>query len=633
MNNLARYLISALWSKELVEFATERYASGTPTLTDYTFDVLEREFPTKTVGSKPSGAFEKVRHTVPMGSLSKAQTESDLKSWIKALGRNPWPLFISDKLDGISVSIEYKNGKLIRALTRGDGQFGEDITRNVLVMRGVKKFIPDFSGFLRGEVIVKKSDFHNFAGASNTRNSAAGAAKSQNDTSKAKFCSVLFYRLIDSKSGYESSKRNEFSRLQSFGLETPRSGYANNLQDIMDIYSEYVDSRRAKLDYDIDGLVIEVNDSETAFSIGTDPSHPEYAIALKFPNAEGETILRAVEDQVGNSGHVNPVAVFDTVVLGGVTIAGVTRGGVKINRASLANYDMMKSKDLMIGSRIIVSRRNDVIPMVERALSRGTSQIKIPTTCPSCNHALEEEGKYLICPNIGICPAQIQGSILNYTNKIGVLEWGETVVKAMCDSEIVNNLADIYDLTAEELAQLTMESGRILGIKTATKMVENLHSKNPIPLHVFVGSLGIKGVGRTLCKLIVDAGFDSIEEMECADVSDLAGINGFGFSRAEEFVNGISDRDEIIDRILEYISITGPATGIMSGKSMCMTGFRDADLASAFERAGGTVKSSVGKGLTYLVVKSKGSKSDKSKKAEALKIPIKTQEEMKEMLR
>lgn len=618
MSDLARYLVSCLWDKPLVAFSTELYSVGAPILTDASFDILEKEYPTKTVGSKPSSAFEKVRHSVPMGSLSKAQSEADISNWIRGLGRNPWPLFISEKLDGISISVEYKNGQLVRALTRGDGNFGEDITRNVVLMKGVKKTIPNFTGFLRGEIIVKKSDFHNFPDASNPRNSAAGAAKSQHDNSKCKFCSVVFYRIIP----YSTSKREEFKQLKTWGLQTPNFTWANNSKEIDAFYKEYVDSTRSRLDYDIDGLVIEIDDTEKAFSVGTDPLHPEYAVAYKFPHAEGETTLRAVEWQVGNTGRITPVAVFDEVLL----------AGARINRASLATVNLLKGKGLEIGSKIIVSRRNDVIPMVERALSKGTSQIRIPSNCPSCGYTLEVEGEYVICPNIGVCPAQIQGAVINYTKKIGVLEWGDTVVKAICDSDSIRDLADIYELSPEDIAGLYLESGRGIGLKTANKMYDNLHEKSELPIHVFVGALGIKGVGRTMCKVLADSGYNTIEKMRSATVDEISEIGGFGFVRAEEFVAGLEERHDIIDRILRHVSISKPARGSMNGKSVCMTGFRDADMAYEIERQGGTIKSSVGRGLTYLVQKDVKSLSEKSKKALELGVQIVSIEDMWRML-
>ena len=608
VSNISRYLASSIWSRELVAYATEQYSAGTPVITDATFDILEKQYPTNTVGAKPSSAFEKARHAVPMGSLSKAQTESDIRNWIRGLGRNPWPLFVSDKLDGISISVEYKNGKLVRAATRGDGAFGEDITKNVLIMRGVKRSIPGFSGFIRGEIVVKRSDFHNFPDASNTRNSAAGAAKSQHDNSKAAFCSVIFYRVIPN---YES-KEEEFNQLKSWGLEVPSAFLVDNFQDIMKIYNYYVAERRENLDYDIDGLVIEIDDTEKAFSVGTDPAHPEYAIAFKFPHAEGETTLRAVEWQVGNTGRVTPVAVFDEVNL----------AGANITRASLATVGLLRSKGLEIGSRIVVSRRNDVIPMVERAITKGTSPVDIAKECPSCGHELESEGEYILCPNIGACPAQLQGAILNYTKKIGVLEWGDTVVRSICDRGLAKELSDIYWISQQKLAMLDSDSGRILGEKTAQKMIRNLDEKSSLPLHVFIGALGIKGVGRTMCKLLVEAGFDTIEKMRKAKISEIAAVDGFGPTRAYEFVVGMKEREDVIDSILEKVKIEKAASGAMTGKSACMTGFRDADLAAEIERQGGSIKSSVGKGLTYLVQKDASSVSEKSKKAISLGVKV-----------
>lgn len=614
----AQYLISTIWSKELIEYATERYAAGSPIMSDMQFDMLEKQFKTKqspteknkkteTVGSKPSSALKKAKHFMPMGSLEKANTREDIIAWVKTLGKNPWPLFYSDKLDGISIDEEYEEGNLISAVTRGDGAYGEEITRNVVLMKGVKKVIKNsFTGHLRGEIIIKKSDFHNFPDASNTRNSAAGAAKSIHDNSKCRFCTVLFYRVFP----HESSRTNEYSVLDYLGLDVPRHGLVNSIDEIFEVYDRYNSATRKKLDYDIDGLVFEVNDVEKALSIGTNLLHPEYAIALKFPNEEGETILRAVEWQVGNTGRITPVAVFDEVSL----------AGARIGRASLATVGLLRSKQVSIGAHVIVSRRNDVIPMVERVITGvntgNTKQIKIPTKCPSCGHELIEEGEYIFCPNSVLCPAQIQGAILNYTKKIGVLEWGDTVVESICRSELVHDLSDIYKLSVDDLANVVMfESGRILGEKNARTMTSNLHAKNVLPIHVLIGALGIKGIGRTMCKLIVDAGYDTIDKMQKVSEESLAEIPGFGQIRAREFVLGFDDTLPVLSEILEYVKIIKPSTGSLKGISVCMTGFRDPDMVTTIENKGGSLKTSVGAGLTYLVQKDRNSVSEKSKKA------------------
>lgn len=610
---IGRLIVSILWSKELSELATTEYSSGNPFMSDATFDTLDKEYPTKSVGSKPSPDFGKVRHKIPMGSLDKAQSIDDVKKWIRGLGKNPFPMVVSDKLDGASVSIEYENGKLVRASTRGDGDIGEDITKNVLVMKGVKKNLDDATAELRGEIIIKKSDWHNFAGAANPRNAAAGAAKSVHDNSKAKFCSVVFYRIIPNA----PSKREELYDLKMLGLEIPRARLANNISDIEKIYEEYVSSERKSLDYDIDGLVIEIDDTEKALQVGTDPYHPEYAIAFKFPHEEGVTTLRKVIWQVAATGRVNPVAIFDPVNI----------SGAMISRASLANFSLIESKNLEIGSKIVVSRRNDVIPMVERVVSRGTSKIIPPAKCPSCGHDLEwsgdkNNGKFLICPNVGGCQAQLEGAILNYTNKIGVLEWGDVAVNSICNAGLVKNISDIYKLTASDIENLESENGKMIGEKNAEKMIDNLHDRDTLPLHVFVGALGITGIGETMAKAVVDEGYSTIDDMLSLDEDDLESIKGFGNKRAKEFVNGINDRRKIISNILNHIDIEEVSSGNLTGMSFCMTGFRDPELKSAIESAGGVVKSSVGHTLTYLIQKNKNQITDKSEKAKSIGIPI-----------
>lgn len=610
--NLSRYIVAMLWSSDLRDLATAEYQSGFPFIPDSVYDILEKDYPTEKVGAKPSGDLSKIKHRIPMGSLSKAQSIDDVSSWIKGLGKNPFPMIVLDKLDGASVSFLYKSGSLVYAATRGDGDIGEDITRNAAIMKGVKKNIPGFSGELRGEIIVKKSDFHNFPGAANTRNSAAGAAKSIHDNSKCRFCSVVYYRIIPYDSDLPESKREELFLIKSFGLETPKASIAKSLEDIESIYDEYVSERRKQLDWDIDGLVIEIDDSEKALSVGTDQYHPEYAIALKFPHDSGVTKLLSVEWQVGGTGRVTPVAVFSPISLGGATIS----------RASLATVRLISEKNLELGSNIVVSRRNDVIPMVERAITEGIAKIKIPTKCPSCKGDLEEVGEYLICKNTGSCSAQLEGAVINYTNKIGVLEWGDAAVKSIVASGLVRNLADIYKLDADDITNLPSEEGRAIGAKNAEKMIEYLHSKNPIPVHVFVGALGIKGISETMSKAVVDAGFSTIEDMLNADAEEISEIQGFGSKRAEEFVNGINNRSDVISEILDYIEVAQVTVGKLTGISFCMTGFRDPELKSAIEAAGGTVKSSVSKDLDYLIQRDKNQKTEKSIKANKIGVDV-----------
>ena len=576
----------------------------------------------KQAQAAPGSGWAKIRHTVPMGSLNKVQTQPELAAWYKTLPKGS-ELVVTDKLDGLSVSLHYKHGRLAQAATRGDGDIGEDITSNVRLMQGVPSEISDFSGFLRGEIIIKRSDFAKyFPGEANPRNSASGTAKRQSDTAKCKHLSVLVYQVLPAE-GHLATKMDEFEWAENAGLDTPSVYLCETLAQAEGLYKLYVAEERGKLDYDIDGLVVEANDSAVAADLGSGRSRPDGAVAFKFPHATGETALRAVEWQVGASGRITPVAVFDAVSV----------AGASIERASLATEGRVDELGLRVGSKILLARRNDVIPRIEEVLQAGTGKlITAPDHCPSCGYLLEREGEYLLCPNSGVCPAQMQGSVQRWLDKIGVLEWGDAVLEALFGSGHIRDIAGLYALQDWQLSELEMKRRRV-GPSNARTMLAKLHARMDLPLHVFVGALGIPLMGRSMCKSLASAGFDTLEAMQEATMPELVQIPGMGQAKAEAFVQGLAAREDLIGRILKAgVRIEGAATGVMKGKSVCMTGFRDKSMEDSIERQGGTVKSSVSKGLDYLVQKDVSSQSGKSAKAKEYGTQIVSVGQMWEML-
>ena len=609
--------------KKIRDEASDAYAKGSPVMSDEEFDAIEDAIGERKIGAALIKGLPSKPHRHRMGSLAKVKTIKGVFDWLKF----PTALLLeSEKMDGISAEANYVNGQLESALTRGDGEVGEDITENFKKMKNVKLSLsnPDgspFNGSLYCEVFVKKSDFGNFPGASNTRNSAAGAAKSFNDRSKAKFCSVFFYRIRPSNN---KTRTLDFIQMESMGLKTPNHSTVLPME-IREIYENYENEWRNDLDYDIDGIVIEYDDHEIAASVGTNDALPEYAIALKFQSKETTSIIRAIDWQTARTGRVTPVAVFDPVNL----------CGAMISRASLATVGMMDKKGIGVGATVVISRRGDVIPMVEKVISAVSSGIRNPPTeCPACGTTLFEDGEYLFCPNSSKCPAQVAGSVKNWTKKLGVLGWGDAVVDALCNAGLISDISSIYYLSNSDIAELELASGRVVGNATAVKMVENLHSANTIPIHVFIGSLGIQGIGRSLCKELVDRGLTTLDKMLRATIDDIAEIQGFGQVRASLFCDSVKSMEPMIDRILSAdIEITSPTRGKLTGISVCLTGFRDKELSDRIESLGGVIKSSVGRGLTYLVQKNKDSTSAKAVAASNLGIEVISVEKMNEIAR
>ena len=645
-----------------IEAARQAYYHSKPIMSDAEYDALEDALrkvdpnhpALKKVGAPaPSGGWKKVKHAIPMGSQFKAQDDADLANWFSSRGyKDGATLCVSDKLDGFSLGLRYENRKLVQATTRGDGVEGEDITRNVLLMKGAVKMLPPTMGgqptpalvFVRAEGVVTHSDFTaNFPGDSNPRNTAAGTAKRQSDPAKCAFLTVICYQLLP-EGRATMNKTAELQALTDAGFYVARWTVCKTAQEVRDTYTGYVDSVRESLNYDIDGLIVEFDDVATREALGDHDNRPKGAIAYKFPHEEKQTTLRNIRWQVGRSGRVTPVAEFDSVNLAGANVKQASLHNIS-NIADLAAGGGQDA--LCEGDTILVARRNDVIPYVEaviEATEDDTQEFVTPTVCPECGSTLERDGEYLVCRN-DACPAKITGMLKRWADKIGVLHVGDTFVEAMVeafpfvldddvfetrygkkataltpaervalsDSETMD-IADLYLLDGDKAADVEYNGRRLGG--SATKALKNLRAKMSLPLHVMVGALGIPLIGRSMAKMIIDGGFGDLSALYKARISEVGAIPKVGQTKAESFVKGFGDKIGLVSKLVAEAGITvQDSNGPLVGKSFCLTGFRDATLADAIERAGGTVKSSVSKALTYLVALDANSQSGKAQKA------------------
>ncbi|OHD28424.1 MAG: hypothetical protein A2Y38_14010 [Spirochaetes bacterium GWB1_59_5] len=628
-----------------LEAATLAYYNGLPLMSDSAFDLLRDELvkldPShpflKRVGAAPlaGGGWPKVKHEIPMGSQNKAQSEVELTDWVGKVPVANRLFTVTEKMDGISLELSYLNGKLVRGATRGDGEIGEDITRNVMLMQGVVRQLP--ATFLvggvpipmpvkvnvRAEIVVTHTDFEQFfKGDSNPRNSASGTAKRQSDPAKCKYLTAVAYQLILEGNACVS-KAQELRLLASLGFKVVGWHHDLDQQGVQAVYDEYVKTKRDALDYDIDGLIIEVQDRDAREAMGVHDGRPKGSVAYKFPHEAKATILRAIRWQVGSSGRLTPVAEFDPVNL----------AGANVKQASLHNISYIDElarqagqQVLVVGDKILVSRRNDVIPYVEEVLEavdydgdeNDPNVFHTPKVCPVCGSALQRDGEYLMCSGKDACPAQVIGTIRRWIQKIGVKHFGDSLVELLCESGRVKTIADIYRLDVSDVAIMDMGGRRVGG--TADKAFHNLRAPAAmeLPLHVFVGSLGINMIGRSMAQTIVEAGFDSLDKMTRATPAQIAAIPGVGQTKADAFVDGfwdLLDRGVITDLLGVGLRIQKPKTGVLSGKSYCFTGFRDDTLEKAIEAQGGTIKSGVSKSLTVLVTKEANSTSGKAQTA------------------
>jgi DNA ligase (NAD+) len=656
---------------KLLTAAQAYYGGGTPVMTDAEFDALEAELleadpdsdVLKRIGSPPDdgSGWPKVTHTIPMGSLSKAQSWDEMQDWMAKCTRDlrvqqsdhsSHPIIVTEKLDGISLLLTYEEGVLVRAATRGDGATGEDITRNVRVMKGVPWMIPHNGRVhVRAEIICTHADFAAyFSDESNPRNTASGTAKRQSNWQKARYLTVVAYNLhwTPPKGRVCNLRSDELLQLEQWGFNTPNYQHTpvnmDSFEDVQALYEEYAGSRRKTIGYDIDGLVVELNSKEQRDLLGETNLRPKGAIAYKFAHDSAKTYLRDILWQVGNSGRVTPVAEFDMVRL----------AGAEVKRCSLHNVSNIHrlvgeqgQEYAFEGDEIIVSRRNDVIPYLERFTGRNCNEdqnpngaeepiaLGVPTLCPVCVTRLKYEGEYLICPNSDGCPAQKLGALKRWVQKVNILHLGEAQLTALLDSGMVTDIADLYTLPSkvEEFAALEM-SGRKVG-GGAKRACASIEGKKELTLALFVGSLGINLCGRKMIQVLVDAGYDTLDKLQAATYDQLARVKGFGPAKAESLKFGLAAQKPLIDKLLANgVGILPPEPkkeantgGAWAGERVCLTGFRDKALQAKIEAEGGEIVSGVSKKTTVLVAKDPNGSSSKIKKARSLGIQVLSREQ------
>jgi DNA ligase (NAD+) len=591
-----------------VKVEREAYEAGHPIVSDAVFDAHRDELKglrpnspqVKQVGAAPKSEWAKVTHWSPMGSLDKVNTPAELAKWRTDLKIENEPLLVTEKLDGISIALEYVGGRLKRAATRGDGITGEDITVNVRRMQGVPATLP-VKGELhvRGEIIITKSDHaKHFPDMKNTRNGASGCAK-RSDGENVEHLTVITYQIAE---GYEAPLRQtHLSMLAQLGFLTPNWSVTVSPEHE---WEDYQKSKRAALDYDIDGLVVEIDDHAKQLALGEKDLVPYGARAFKFAAPSRETTLRKIISDTGATGRMTPVAIFDPVDLLGTTVTN----------ASLYNWKYIRDMGLDIGARILVARANDVIPRVTE-LVKGTGKIaNNPAQCSSCNALAEWDGEYLVCPNTAGCPAQAVGRLQRYIGELNVLEWGEAVLVRLVESGLVKTVPDLYRLTTEQIASLDR-----MGEKSAENLHRNLWAKNPIPLEVFLGALSIPNCGSSTFTLIMDAGYDTLDTLPYITFDQLQAIKGLGPVKSKTLSTWFQGNLELIDDALRAgVKVSERIKGGLTGSSFCFTGkttMKRADLEELVKSRGGTVKGSVGKGLTYLVMSDPSSGSSKAQAA------------------
>lgn len=559
------------------------------------------------IGATPVSEWQKVAHTIPMGSLNKVNSLEELTTWIVSTGEAKFePLLVTEKLDGISIEVSYISGTFSQAVTRGDGVTGEDISVNVVKMQGVPSPLPKkFTGYLRGEIILTKSNHVKyFPEKANPRNAASGIAK-RLDGIGAEHLTVVFYQVAE---GHDFETEGEqFEWLRRMGFKIPNwyvTAMTLGIKTPHDLWLEYQQTKRDELDYEIDGLVVRLNNMVKQIALGETDNRPKGAVAFKFAPMTRESILQRIDWQVGGSGRITPVAIFNPVrVL-----------GAEITNASLYNVAYINNLGLDVGATILIARAQDVIPRVAAVRKSTGTVARPPVQCPVCKSPTRTDGEYLVCSNSAECPAQAVGRIKRYVTVLDVKEWGDTLLERLVNGGLVKDVADLYKLTEAQLADVDR-----MGKRSAETVIKTLWGKNPVPLDTLLGALSIPLCGASTIKMAMDAGHDTLAKLKAANVEMLASVDGLGPVKAAALWTWLQNHSAIVDKLLLYgLRIKEKVQGVLTGKTFCFTGSSTRprpELEKLVREAGGEVKNSVSKKLMYLVLADPNSNSSKAQAA------------------
>ncbi len=624
--------------EELITRYQKSYYDGEGEISDAEFDKLWDELKAldpanpilHRVGAD-SGNFAKVQHVMPMGSQEKAANPEEFLAWAEKHKYDEY--LVEYKLDGASLELQYEKGYLKRAVTRGDGSIGDDITANARKMGGVNAAIykdgvlVPFTGGIRGEVImtheVHKTHFPDKA---NCRNAANGLMK-RKDGQGSEYLKLIVYDALSTNGvSYFSTEQEKIRWLMDMGFNVVKLVICRDADRVI-AYRAKVMEERASLEYDIDGLV--VKESRIDFADAS-RARPDRQIAFKFSLQEAVTVLRQVEWSQ-NGATYTPVAIFDEVAL----------NGTKVSRASLANPDTMRKLGVKLGSHVVVVKRGEIIPKIEGVVEEKgidaseLKDIEYPVVCETCGTTLVDEGSRLYCPNRQ-CSKRVLHQLLKFVQVVDIRDLGETLITQLFKDGRLKKISDIYSLQVEELVpyflnEESMEAEkRSLG---AEKVYKSIQAHTNMSLPVFLAGFDIEGFGETLAEKLVGAGYSTLDKLLAATQDQIADVYGFADIMAHTIVQGLKENADEMRQLVTNGTITIKSTqgGKLSGKSFCFTGelvtMKRQDAEQLVKQHGGTCKSSVTKDLTYLVTNDTTSGSSKNVKAASLGIPVITEEQ------
>jgi DNA ligase (NAD+) len=627
------------------------YYNGEAEISDGEFDRLWDELKSlapdsavlKKVGTGPDvDGFPKARHLIPMGSQEKASNPEEFLAWAKKMGmagaelqndgenkdsltnkkvRLTKKFIVQYKLDGASLELQYEKGKLIRAVTRGDGIIGDEVTDNARRMGGVvQKMDVSFTGGVRGEVIMTHDVWSGkYPSKANCRNAANGLMRRKDGEGCEDLEVIVYDASTTDDDRFFKDELQKLQWLKQRGFKTTETKSFTAAQEII-AYREKIAAGREKLPFDIDGLV--VKNIETDMS-DLRKARPEKQIAFKFELETAFSVLREVIWSESGATYT-PIGVVDPVRLAGTTV----------KRANLNNPDMIRSMGLKIGSTVSVVKRGEIIPKIEGLApvfsKEKTQEIEFPKVCGVCNTALVDAGTRLYCPNPA-CPKRLLHRLEKWVSVLDIRELGDKLLRQLFDKNRVTRINELYTLTAEELAEYDR-----MGELSAAKVIRHIQTKRELSLAAFTAGFDMEGVAETTMEKIAAAGFDTLEKLRAASVADLASVYGLGEITASVIVDGLKECAAEMDAVLKtgIITIAPPPSEEsqpMRGLSFCFTGelksMKRGEAEEKIKALGAQAKSTVVKGLSYLVTNDPASGSSKNKKARELEVRIINEEE------
>lgn len=638
---------------EVSRLAHAYYVDDNPLTTDAVYDDLFRQLqnlealhpalitpdsPTQRVGGDILKALASVQHSTPMLSLANAMNEEEVLSFVKNvekefLHRKEGLVYcLEPKYDGLSCALRYENGLLVQAITRGDGTTGEDVTAQVRTIKSVPLHIPQAEPIeVRGEVLMLKKDFERInraresAGESkfaNPRNAAAGALRALDAAVTAQRALTFFgFGVIDPLSFDIRSQSQALTKLKQLGFKVSKEcKTVTGAEEILEAFSALNEKREA-LPYEIDGMLIKVDDFESQEQLGFTSRAPKWAIAYKFQAQERTTTVQAIDVQVGRTGALTPVARLAPVQVGGVLVSNVT----------LHNQDQVDLKDIRVGDTVVVRRAGDVIPEIVRSLPElrpmGAVHWKMPTQCPVCSAPVKINQATHACSGGLSCNAQKMYRIVHYGSRLGmdIDGLGESTVQQLADAGLINSILDLYRLTVDDLK--TLPGWGLLSANNLYKAI-NIESVGR-PLERFIYSLGMESVGAGTAKRLAQH-YGTWEAFRAATEDQLLQIDDIGPLTASAIMAAFSDEDFCaqVDELatlakscpVEHLNQEGP----LSGKILVVTGtlptLSRGEAKARIEKLGGKTSDSVSKKTSFLVAgEAAGSKLAK---AQSIGIPV-----------